>query len=182
MALISRVLERATNDWYINLINKEKKIIDLYLPLDWSNFRFYFIHGVSSASKYAQHHKLRFSRDVQEIKRCTACPTLRRSTWLIIEMIRVRETTETIILPYPNARAKRDRCIIQGHQMVLSVSRHECRAPKSQTEEIDLKRNGALCEQCGTRPLAECSCMREYARCVVHKPNNVVKSPCRRDA
>jgi len=41
--------------------------------------------------------------------------------------------------------------------MVLSVSRHEYPVPKSQTEEIDLKRNGTL------RAVAKCLHMREYA-------------------
>lgn len=75
-------------------------------------------------------------------------------------MIHIRKTTELIILPYPNARAKRGRCIIQGHQMVLSVSRHECLTPKSQTEEIDSKRDGVLCERYDARSARICASMR----------------------
>jgi len=61
--------------------------------------------------------------------------------------------------------------------MVLSVSRHECLVPKSQTEEIDSKRDGVLREQYDARRVLA------YTRvCALHKPNNVVKSLCRRDA
>lgn len=69
-----------------------------------------------------------FARDVlsEEIEAHRVCDVIyaAESVKLIIETIRIRKTTETIILPYPNARRKRGRYIIQGRQMVLSVSRH----------------------------------------------------------